>query len=142
MTGLESQGAGHWVPPAVTPPLRMQVLNFTAFLGLALLVVLLAGIGNWYKFRRQSPRIRRTVWWLLLAVPFGVSAGLDLLSPMTGVTSSRLIADALLFLSWTLPDNLAATVLVVALPLIVLGWAIDKQFRESEFGGNLVQGLE
>jgi hypothetical protein len=114
----------------------MQVFHVAAFLGLALFVVLLTGLDDWYRFGRLSRPVRRIVWSLLVAVPIGGLIVIDLLSPnIPRVTSSMLIEDALQWISWLLPDNLTITIVAAAMPLIALIWAIDKLFRESEFVG-------
>ena len=105
----------------VTDP-RTQFVNLAVIAGFLLLSTLLWMIGDWYRFRHLSRRVRIASMSL-----FG--AGLCGLLYLIGVHD----LDVVQWLSWTLPASLSGVIAVTLPALALLYLAIDRLFRQLEF---------
>jgi hypothetical protein len=111
-------------------PPRMRILSAAACLALALLIVWLLELAQWFRLWRISESARSIALILLFAGPvvwelphFGQTS-----EPVTAALLRALVRQA----AGVLPDNLALATAVAALPVLFLCWLLDRQFRESE----------
>jgi hypothetical protein len=105
--------------PVVTGS-RTRFVNLAFLCGFLMLSTLIAMLADWQRFQ-WLPR-----WvWFASGPLIGVFAGGVVLLNMNVVQ----------WISWTLPDNLAAAIAVSMVPLVLLYLAIDKLFRQLEIAG-------
>jgi hypothetical protein len=116
-----------WFSKMVIARPRTQLVGIVVTLGFAFLLLLLTMINDWRPFRQLGRPLRHACLGLLFAFPIAM------------VILELNTVDIIQWVSWTLPDNLFAAVLVATVPLVLLYCGVDKLFRESEITAKVVQ---
>ncbi len=113
----------------------VQAVDLAAMLGWMLLLCLFGALYEWRPLTRVPARVRQVALAIPACVPYVMWVALKLLSHKDRLTP--LVDGNLKRVAAALPANFLAAAILLAIPLTVIAWGLDRVFAETEFAVRL-----